>query len=65
VAKEAEEQSLVLQRRREEVAFAVFNAYLEVQKARTMLVSAEKAVKDAEEHRRLARVRTEAGPEVG
>ncbi|RQW86419.1 MAG: TolC family protein [Geobacter sp.] len=61
VVKEAEEQSLALQRRREEVAFAVFSSYLEVQKARTMLVSAEKAVKDAEEHRRLARVRTESG----
>ncbi len=59
-AKEAEEQSLVLQRRREEVAFAVFGSYLEVQKARAMLVSAEKAVSDAEEHRRLAQVRNES-----
>jgi outer membrane protein len=58
--KEAEEQSLALQRRREEVAFSVFSSYLEVQKARAMLVAAEKAVSDAEEHRRLARVRKES-----
>jgi outer membrane protein TolC len=58
--KEAEEQSLALQQRREEVAFSVFSAYLEVQKARAMLVSAEKAVSGAEEHRRLAQVRNES-----
>lgn len=61
VVKEAEEQSLALQQRREDVAFAVFNAYLEVQKARALFDAAEKAVSDAEEHRRLARVRNEAG----
>ena len=59
--KGAEEQSLALQQRREEVAFSVFGSYLEVQKARAMLVAAEKAVSDAEEHRRLARVRYESG----
>jgi len=59
--KEAEEQSLALQQRREEVAFSVFSSYLEVQKARAMLVAAENAVSDAEEHRRLARLRNEAG----
>jgi outer membrane protein len=61
LAKEAEGQSLVLQQRREDVAFAVYSAYLEGQKARAMLVTAEQAVGDAEEHRRLARVRNEAG----
>jgi outer membrane protein len=59
--KEAEEQSLALQQRREEVAYSVFSSYLEMQKARAMLVAAEKAVSDAEEHRRLARVRNESG----
>lgn len=59
--KEAEEQNLALQVRREEVAFTVFSEYLEVQKAGVMLTSAEQALRDAEEHRRLARVRNEAG----
>jgi outer membrane protein TolC len=59
--KEAEEQGLALDRRREEVAFTVFASYVEVQRARALLVAAEKAVHDAQEHRRLARVRNEAG----
>jgi outer membrane protein len=59
--KEAEEQSLALQWRREEVAYQVFTSYLEVQRARALLAAAEKALSDAQEHRRLARVRKEAG----
>ena len=58
--KEAEEQSLALQRRREEIAYEVFSSYLEVQMARARLAAAEKALSDAEEHRRLARVRKES-----
>jgi outer membrane protein TolC len=59
--KEAEEQDIVLDRRREEIAFSVFTSYVEVQRARAMRAMAEKAVLDAQEHRRLARVRNEAG----
>ncbi|MRR54225.1 MAG: TolC family protein [Deltaproteobacteria bacterium] len=59
--KDSEGQNLALQQRREDVAFAVYSAYLEGQKARAMLVAAEQAVRDAEEHRRLARVRSETG----
>lgn len=61
LAKEAEGLNLALQQRREDVAFSVYHACLEGQKARAMLVAAEQAVRDAEEHRRLARVRSESG----
>jgi outer membrane protein TolC len=61
LTKDAEGQNLALQQRREDIAFAVYSAYLEGQKARAMLVAAEQAVRDAEEHRRLARVRNEIG----
>jgi outer membrane protein len=59
--KEAEEQGTVLELRREEVAFTVFTSYLEQQNARANLAATEKAVRDAKEHRRLARVRNESG----
>ncbi|NMC73832.1 MAG: TolC family protein [Geobacteraceae bacterium] len=59
--KEAEEQGLAFERRREEVAFAVFTSYLEVQRARAMLSAAQEAVRDAREHRRLARARNANG----
>ena len=59
--KEAEEQDILLDRHREEIAFSVFTSYVEVQRARAMRAMAEKAVVDAHEHRRLARVRNEAG----
>jgi outer membrane protein TolC len=59
--KESEEQDIILDRRREEIAFTVFTSYIEVQRARAMRTAAEKAVLDAQEHRRLARVRNEAG----
>ncbi len=59
--KEAEEQGLAFDRRREEVVFAVFTSYLEVQRARAMLSATEEAVRDAREHRRLARARNANG----
>lgn len=59
--KEAEEKGFALEMRREEIGFRVFAAYLEVQKARAMLAAAERAVLDAGEHLRLARVRGKAG----
>jgi outer membrane protein len=58
---EAAEKDLALERRGEEVGFTVFASYVEVQKARAILDTAKKAVRDAEEHRRLAKVRNEAG----
>jgi outer membrane protein len=58
---EAEGKGLALERRREDVGFMVFASYLEVQQAGAALEAAEKAVGDAREHARLAKVRTEAG----
>jgi outer membrane protein len=54
-------QGAVLERRRQEVAFAVYNTCLGLQKARSFQGVAEQAVADAKEHERLARVRNEAG----
>lgn len=59
--KEAGAKGLTYERRREDTGFAVFAAYLEVQKAKDFLGVAERAVTDAREHERLARVRTGAG----
>jgi outer membrane protein TolC len=50
-----------LERRRQETAFRVFAACLEVQKARARLAAAEEAGRSAAEHLRLARVRGEEG----
>ncbi len=58
---EAKVKNLALDGRREETAFTVFSLYLEAWKAREALDAAEKAVGDAREHVRLARVRREAG----
>jgi outer membrane protein len=58
---EAEAKGLALERRREDIGFMVFSSYLTVQQARAALETAEKAVRDAREHARLAKVRTEAG----
>ncbi len=58
---DAEGKGLALERRREEIGFTAFSSYLEVQKARAVSEVAEKAVMDAREHARLARVRNEAG----
>lgn len=60
-ATEANEKNLALEGRREEIGFAVFSSYIDEQKARQALDAAEKAVSDAQEHVRLARVRQEAG----
>ncbi len=58
---EAEEKNLALEGRREDIGFMVFSLYLEEQKAGLALDAAEKAVNDAREHVRLAKVRNEAG----
>ena len=50
-----------LARRREEIAFRVYNTYLDVQQARAQLRAADQAVADAREHLRLAGVLNEAG----
>lgn len=54
-------QGHLLERRRQEIAFQVYIAYLNVQKARAYLKVTEQAVADAREHQRLATVRGEAG----
>lgn len=54
-------RSFALERRRQDVAFLVYGAYLEVQKAKASLAVADQAVRDAREHQRLAQVRTAAG----
>ena len=58
---EDDSRAYALERRRQEVAFQVYQAYLEVQKAKAGLAVAEQAVRDAREHQRLAQVRTAAG----
>jgi outer membrane protein TolC len=50
-----------LARRREDVAFGVYGAYLEVQRAKARLAAADKAVEAAREHGRLAAARSGAG----
>ncbi len=59
--KEEDARSFALEKRRQEVTFQVYQAYLEVQKARAYLKTAGQAVLDAREHQRLARVRNETG----
>lgn len=59
--KEAEEKDLALEMRREEIGFRVYAACMEVRRARALHASAERAVRDAGEHLRLARVRVKAG----
>jgi outer membrane protein TolC len=58
---EAEGKGLALERRREDVGFMVFSSYLEVQQAEAAWETTEKAVRDAREHTRLAKVRADAG----
>ncbi len=58
---DAEGKNLSLEKRREEIGYRVFSACLEAQKAQAMLETTAKAVMDAREHLRLAKVRTEAG----
>lgn len=59
--KEADIAGIDLDAARQEVAFEVFRLYLEVQKAEAQLTVSEKALSEARESMRLARVRSEAG----
>ncbi|KAF0219708.1 MAG: outer membrane efflux [Geobacteraceae bacterium] len=59
--KEFSARDFALERRRQEVAYKVFSAYLDVQKSKAYVKVAEQAVADAREHERLAKVRNEAG----
>lgn len=58
---ESEGKLLALERRKDEIGYMVFSAYLDIQKARAVFKTAEKAVRDAREHLRLAQVRNDAG----
>ena len=60
-AKDAEAAGVTLDLTREQVAFRVYNAYLEVRKARAYQEIADQAVADAREHGRLAQVREKDG----
>lgn len=61
-AREAEAaQEHALERRRDTVAFQVYEAYLGVQRAAAHLGVADQAIVEAREHLRQAKVRTDAG----
>ncbi len=57
----AERQEALAQLSKEQVAFQIFQRYLEVQQAKAQLQVVEKAVDEARESRRQAIVRTKAG----
>ena len=57
----AERQEALTQQAREQIAFQVFQLYLEVKRAKAYLKAADQAVEDARESRRQAVVRTRAG----
>jgi len=59
--REQAERSFARERQRQEVAFTVYRACLEVQRARFRQEVAEQALAGAREHLRLAEVREEAG----
>ncbi len=59
--KEDVARGFALEQRRQDVAFRVYKAYLDVQKAKANVSATEQAVKDAGEHLRLARLRNQAG----
>jgi outer membrane protein TolC len=59
--KEAERAGFSLAQRREDVGFAVYAAYLEVQKARATLAATEKEVAEARESLRVAQARSREG----
>lgn len=62
VAEEASSvRTYALEKRSQDVAFQVYRSYLELQRATAQLAVAGQAVRDAEEHRRLASVRSAAG----
>lgn len=50
-----------MDKKRQDTAFMVYAAYLNVQRSKAAVAVAEQAVKDALEHRRIAVVRSEAG----
>lgn len=59
--KEKKARGLALEREREDVAFMVYAAYLDVQKAKAYLSIADLAVEDAREQLRLAKTRSDTG----
>jgi outer membrane protein len=59
--KEAESAEISLGLTREQIAFRVYNAYLDVRKARAYRDIADQEVADAREHGRLAQVREKDG----
>ncbi|MDD2734767.1 MAG: TolC family protein [Desulfuromonadaceae bacterium] len=59
--KDARKSELQLEASRQGIAFQVFFTYLEVQKSDAQLKAADKAVADARENMRLAKVRTSSG----
>lgn len=59
--REAEAKGYLYERRREDAGFAVYAAYLGVQRARAVLATAEKEVAEAREHLRVARARSGEG----
>ncbi len=61
VGKDEVAKRLAMERRRQEVAFQVYQAYLEVQKSRAVFKVTEQSLLDAKEHRRLADVRSTNG----
>jgi outer membrane protein len=60
-AKDAEAAQIALNLAKEQVAFRVYHAYLDVRKARAFRDIADQAVADAQEHARLAQVREKDG----
>lgn len=59
--KEAEKERLNVDAVKQEVAFLVLRLYLDVQRSEAQFKAAEKAVTEAQEHRRLTTVRSKAG----
>lgn len=60
-SKDSQKSELELETARQGIAFQVFFTYLDVQKSVAQLIAAEKAMTDASENMRLAKVRTTAG----
>ena len=59
--KDFEKEQLSVDAVKQDIAFLVLRLYLDVQRSEAQLKAAEKAVTEAEEHRRLANVRSKAG----
>ena len=60
-SKDAEAAQVLLDQAREQVAFRVYNAYLDVRKAQAFRDIADQALADAREHARLAQARERDG----